>query len=482
MIMWGLVAVVSYLLVYEGFGAIERHRKPGPDEIERVINVTHSSFWKCSMLQCPTGHGSTVPCATSVSISTPIMCVPCIGGVNFSDIDDYTPCKSCRNCDKNEERSGECTLESDTTVCLGTCYKGFYMDKISGGCHKCSACCGHDEKHHEKQCENSGLSRSMQCRQNHIECPKKHTKNNTDMDQHKRGLTGPTIVGIVVGLVFSFVVGVCVIIWCRRNRDSECMSSLTVYFHSSDTHPHNSEYCRGLSTGQMVQLQFKETTGGTLKSGKKPVYQRVKSVPVETRQEPVKKIPRSHSHPGALPKILNKKQGTSNLRKDPSPQIRSLRNKKWVKQGYIPVPTIQFPAFKEDEAIEHSSNPGPLIDPLPTPSQFGHNVEDIPQISLQSVDVRLQQPRLEKNSTSTSTTGLFNPTATVPQISDIPQEFLDYILSKKVTKIGIQFYSKICQTLDILRDIQGDDFRQLGEKVGIDKVAISWLKQRDYYQ
>ena len=43
-----------------------------------------------------------------------------------------------------------------------------------------------------------------------------------------------------------------------------------------------------------------ETTGSTPKIGKKPFYQRMQSVPVETLQEPVKKIPRSHSHPGAL--------------------------------------------------------------------------------------------------------------------------------------------------------------------------------------
>lgn len=231
------MAIVLYISVCEGFGAIERHRKPVSDEIERVINATHSSFWKCSTLQCPTGHGSTVPCATSVSISTPIMCVPCTSGVNFSDTDDYTTCKSCRNCDKNEEKSGECTPESDTTVCLGTCHKGFYMGKISGGCHPCSDCCGQDKIHHENQCENSDLPKSMQCRENNLECPKQNNKNTTGYNQHKGGLTSSTIACIVVGSVGPLAVIFVVILFIYCRRGSCCVSPPTLHitFHDLET-------------------------------------------------------------------------------------------------------------------------------------------------------------------------------------------------------------------------------------------------------
>ena len=246
------LAVILHLFAYEACGNIQKRRKPGPDEIERVINATHSIFWKCTMLQCPIGHGATVPCASSVSISTPIKCIPCIGGVNFSHSHDHTTCKSCQNCDKHEKKSGECTPESDTTKCLGKCHKGFYMDKISGGCHPCSDCCGQDKKHHEKQCENSNLPRSMQCRENNFDCPKQDTKNTTGKSKHKGGLKSSTIVGIVLGPVcFLLVVGVIFFIY-RFRSGSDCLSSptLDMSFHSSENHFQNSEFDPELGTGK----------------------------------------------------------------------------------------------------------------------------------------------------------------------------------------------------------------------------------------
>ena len=78
---------------------------------------------------------------------------------------------------------------------------------------------------------------------------------------------------------------------------------------------------------------------------------------------------------------------------------------------------------------------------------------------------------------STSTTGLFDQTATSPQISDIPQEFLNSLLRKKVAMIRNQFYCKICQKLDILQ-INWVDYHLLGEKVGLSRDAILLLEQR----
>ena len=78
---------------------------------------------------------------------------------------------------------------------------------------------------------------------------------------------------------------------------------------------------------------------------------------------------------------------------------------------------------------------------------------------------------------STSTTGLFDQTTTSPQISDIPQEFLNSLLSKKVAMIRNQFYYKICQKLDILQ-IDWVDYHLLGEKVGLSRDAILLLEQR----
>lgn len=144
--------------------------KPRHHEIERVVNDTHSVIWKCSNTECPPGSGLSVQCGTSIPFSTLIKCVPCVRGANYSSTQDYSTCKSCRNCGKHENKTGECTPEGDTTECLGICHKGFYKSKISEDCHPCSDCCGEADKYHEKQCEDSGLPSSQQCRQTNSKC------------------------------------------------------------------------------------------------------------------------------------------------------------------------------------------------------------------------------------------------------------------------------------------------------------------------
>ena len=149
----------------------KRH-KPKHDEIIIVINATHSRPWPCSNSPCPFGLGLNVPCGITISEDMPIKCVPCVKGVNYSNTHDHSTCKSCRNCTKNENKTGKCTLEEDTTECLGTCYKGFYMDRNSTGkyCHPCSDCCNNEEIYHEQQCEDSGLPLNQQCRKSNNTC------------------------------------------------------------------------------------------------------------------------------------------------------------------------------------------------------------------------------------------------------------------------------------------------------------------------
>lgn len=67
-----------------GFGIFcvtcERH-KPRHDEIEMVINKTHSKIWKCP--ECPFGHEPNVKCGASVNSSVHIHCVECVEGHPF---------------------------------------------------------------------------------------------------------------------------------------------------------------------------------------------------------------------------------------------------------------------------------------------------------------------------------------------------------------------------------------------------------------
>ena len=235
-----------------------KRQKPRHDEIERVINNTHSVIWKCSNSECHPGSGLTVFCGTSVPISVPIKCVFCVKGVNFSSSHDYSTCQSCRNCGKHENKTGECTPEEDTTKCLGTCHKGFYMDKITGDCHPCSDCCSSIEladKYHEKQCENSGLPIQYQCRMSNMKChPTKADKDRDDHDQEddqQGGLIPLEIAAIVIGsTIFIVIIALLFVFWkyyswpqakrilkaccCYCCRLLKSKSGNTVNFHISD--------------------------------------------------------------------------------------------------------------------------------------------------------------------------------------------------------------------------------------------------------
>ena len=142
-----------------------KRQEPRPDEIEVVINVTHSIIWKCSVTECHPGSGMNIPCGTSVAIGTPIECVYCVKGVNYSDTNDYSQCKSCRDCSPHEKSSGNCTTTEDASRCLEICRKGFYWNNVTNACDQCSVCCGQPPTNHEKQCEDSGLPVTLQCRE-----------------------------------------------------------------------------------------------------------------------------------------------------------------------------------------------------------------------------------------------------------------------------------------------------------------------------
>lgn len=58
MIIWNLVFFISIRPAF-GIAATKRH-DPGPDEIERVINETHSFMWSCKRLECHPGLGMNV--------------------------------------------------------------------------------------------------------------------------------------------------------------------------------------------------------------------------------------------------------------------------------------------------------------------------------------------------------------------------------------------------------------------------------------
>ena len=120
---------------------MSRRRKPGEDEIERVVNETHSVFWQC-VDGCPPGSGFSVKCGTSVSINISIECQECKLNVTYSDTYDNSPCKPCRHCKEHEKKEGVCSVNRDTTKCLGSCEKGYYWTNNS--CQPCRHCKEHE--------------------------------------------------------------------------------------------------------------------------------------------------------------------------------------------------------------------------------------------------------------------------------------------------------------------------------------------------
>ncbi|CAH3041838.1 unnamed protein product, partial [Porites lobata] len=158
------------ILVYGSSLVSCKRQKPKHDEIERVIDKTHSVIWKCSVSECHPGSGLSFPCGVSIPFSESIECVYCVKGANYSETNDYSQCKSCRKCSPHEKSSGHCTTTEDTTRCLKICNKGFYWNNITDSCDPCSDCCRQPLTHHEQQCEDSGLPMSHQCRQSHLEC------------------------------------------------------------------------------------------------------------------------------------------------------------------------------------------------------------------------------------------------------------------------------------------------------------------------
>lgn len=202
-----------------------KRQQPRHDEIERVINDTDSVICKCSNRECSPGSGLNVQCGTSIPYSTPIQCVGCVKGVNYSSTQDYSTCKSCRNCGKHENKRGECTPEEDKTKCLGTCHMGFYMDTITGDCHLCSDCCNIviAKKHHEKQCEDSGLPPEQQCRQSNIKCPRPTKPDN------EQGRQGALTIALIFIAIFLIILLIVFLVLLRRYGWEQVKSFLTKF-------------------------------------------------------------------------------------------------------------------------------------------------------------------------------------------------------------------------------------------------------------
>ena len=226
-------------LITLGSCEISRRRKPKEDEIERVVNETHSVFWQC-VDGCPPGSGFSVKCGTSVSINISIECQECKLNVTYSNTYDNSPCKPCRRCKEHEKKEGVCTVNKDTTTCLGSCEKGFYWE--NNNCHRCTKCCKNNiSLDHQKQCEDSDLPESHQCRRIETVCqedlPKEKQDNDQDNSREGNGKTNVLLIIIIIIVplaIIIIIIAITVLIW--KNFKAKNKSRPAAVWSSTSTH------------------------------------------------------------------------------------------------------------------------------------------------------------------------------------------------------------------------------------------------------
>ena len=185
------------------------------------LTVLSSSFkkgYKCINCSeygpCPEGHGWSVVCDTTVTNETSIECLECVEGKSFSPTYDHSQCQDCQSisCLMHEKVAGKCTTEKDSTVCMGVCKKGFFMNSNKTRCLPCSTCQSGNTV--IKKCLLDGMPRDMQCRpQGSL------AKENCTVDEF--GVIGhPASFGVLVAVVAVslLVIVICTCIYCRRSQ------------------------------------------------------------------------------------------------------------------------------------------------------------------------------------------------------------------------------------------------------------------------
>jgi len=397
--------------------------------------------------------------------------VRCEEGFSYSNTQDYSPCKRCRVCSENEERTGKCTVEEDTIKCLRTCRKGFYWDDQTDSCHPCSDCCGENLKHHEEECENAGLSFTHQCRQTIVECEDPTTASHDEKQVHpddaqQGSLSSFEIAVIAFSVIFLFVIITLVAMWrlygwqTVKTKLKNCLcckcfgnsaNRNTVHFNNEIFDENDLESSTWRE--REIHLEGKTDKIGSLKSAppvlKKPLFQHLCSVPVEPMQLKSKpEILRSYSHPGCL-KNVDREPAENKL--STRKKCVDQRTKRVDKKLYICVPTVD--------------------------REMPHFTDQDPGVEREKVPRKQSPPNPHAKDQFTSTTGLHCSSRI--DLASVPQDFQTQLLSGRMATIPIKFYRKICVKLDTSRGCFWDDNRHFGEKIGLSRDEIMLLGQQE---
>ena len=86
----------------------------------------------------------------------------------------------------------------------------------------------------------------------------------------------------------------------------------------------------------------------------------------------------------------------------------------------------------------------------------------------------LEKPSVTDQYTSTTELHLSSKI----KFANIPQDFLDWCLTKRMFTIPTVFRRTICIKIDTPRELLWDDYRLLAEKIGLGTDVILWLGQQ----
>ena len=178
-----------------------------------TVRDSQGSFVECFPCQpCLEGLELIPECGSDITKEQKeknIECRPCKPGF-FSDKLDVLPCRECQHClDAVPVKTG-CTNMTDTE-CGDKCGEGFYHEKTSLDCQKCSCCCGDSKDIEIAKCVKDNKPANHHCTSHRrLECCKKPPVHTGDRSDRKTNLPVGVIIGIVaavivVGVALSFL-------------------------------------------------------------------------------------------------------------------------------------------------------------------------------------------------------------------------------------------------------------------------------------
>lgn len=192
----------------------------GIDQYE--VNQTGVAPKCISCGDCHPGYGRYPPCGSVLQHPPMTSCKACERGT-YSDTEDSMPCRKCNRCTTTVVE--KCTNTSNT-ICSGKCQHGFYNEKASHDCQRCSHCCGDGRDIVIKECVDQGMAKDVSCTIHNAQRCTPSTRATTlcGGSEKTRSTHGgiPSHIWVVIAVLAFLVVGLVVImtgvLWYFRKK------------------------------------------------------------------------------------------------------------------------------------------------------------------------------------------------------------------------------------------------------------------------